>query len=262
MQVQVEPGAPAGTKKVGQEPANDPAGGAGAGPATPPTDPPGKGAAPPSDPPKDTPPEADDPKWDDKTKAYIQKLRGESAKNRTKAANLETSLSDLNTRFGTLESGMKKALGLESEELTQDNFDQAAAQSEQLEFENALLQSAIENKIPSDKIDFFKFKITSAVANLKESEELSDEAYTAIVSEVMSLGGEQAPVVKDEDGNVIEVNENSSVKTPKTPAPNTDGLTVEQFVKMTLSEKSALYGKNQSQYDALVKEAKEKDILV
>jgi hypothetical protein len=195
--------------------------------------------------------EADDDSWDDKTKAYIKKLRDESAKHRTKAKELETQFSQMNAKFDGLQKGLKSALGIEGEDDSPEEKIQMLQQTnEAAVFESAVLNIALENAIPSDQVSYLKFLIADKAGSLEEGQEIDEEMLSEIVGKVKLVGGKPKGAA-------------SSVTATKTPDNGgaAASMTVEQFAKMTLSEKSQLFQKNQKLYDELMTSARVKKLI-
>ncbi len=190
----------------------------------------------------------DESKMDDKTKAYLAKLRKENAGHRTKAK-------DLASKLQTSEQQKKailKAAGIEEDSQTpEQKLEAASLQSQQLALRSAILESAVENGIGKDSLDYFEFLVAKAVGELKEGEELSDEAMSEIVTKVKKSGGTSAnTTVGTGKGN------------PPPPDKKTGEITLEKFIRMSITEKSDLYTKNLDLYTSLVNEAKRQKKLV
>jgi len=196
------------------------------------------------------PEDLDEEKLDAKTKAHIAKLRKEAAGHRTKAK-------DLASQLGKSEEQKKailKAAGVELEtEDPETKLKALTAESQQLAFRTAILESAVENGIAKDQVEFFEFLVSKEAATLKENEEISDEKMVEIVAKVKAGGG----------GNKA----NSSVdgkggggKPP--PKENTTEVTLEKFTRMTMAEKSKLYETNVDLYTSLSNEARRLKKLV
>lgn len=186
---------------------------------------------------------------DEKTKAYIKKLRRESAKYRTKGQNLED-------RFSKIESGLKNLFGGENEDdaSPEEKLSALTAQSSALAADNAILASAIEMGVPKDKVKYYKFLVQEKLEGLKDGEELSEEDLEEIAKEAIgssaSGGATRTGVGGDKD------------KGKKPPAGGSgDDIDVAKFAKMGITEKSELYQKNPEKYEALMKEALEKRLL-
>lgn len=194
---------------------------------------------------------ADESGWDDKTKAYIKKLRDESAKHRTKAKEFETQIGTLNTKFDGLQKGLKTALGIEEEgESPEEKIAMLQHTSEAAVFESAVLNIALENQIPADKVAYLKFLISEKAGSLEENQEVDEEMLKAIIDDVKAIAGKPKSSKTSVDG--------------KTPPPENGGAsatTVEQFAKMSLTEKSQLFQKNPKQYDELMASALSKKLI-
>lgn len=188
---------------------------------------------------------------DEKTKNYIKGLRKENANYRTKAKNLEEKYNDLDGR-------VKKVLGGEENEQPPEERAQALeAHANNLQFENALLQTAVQNGVAGEGFDYFKFLMTQEVEKLGDEEELSEERLSEIVQEVQTRTG--TPTTSTTRTSVSGQDGDDGSQNPN----NTNGeVTLDEFVNMSLVQKSDLYQKNPQVYEKLMKEAKQKKRLV
>lgn len=195
----------------------------------------------------------DESKLDDKTKAYIAKLRKENAKHRTSKKDLKSKLTEAEEK----KRAILKAAGIEldDEEDPAEKLKTVQAETQTLSFRNAILESAIQHGVPGDAVDYFSYLVTESVGKLEDGEELSEEMLSEIVAKVKKVsGGGKATTTVGKGGK-------SSGNAPA-PEGKTGDVTLPKFVKMTISEKSDLYTKNRELYESLVKEAKEKKLLV
>lgn len=190
--------------------------------------------------------DSDESAWDDKTKAYVAKLRKENATHRNKNKELKSSVQNLTEK----QKAILKAAGIESEdEKPEEKVKSLTATSQTLAFRNAILETAVKKGIASDDLEFFEFLIAKATSELEENEELSEDALDEIVKKVGAKGKGSA---------------NTSVGAGKEQQkPGASGaITIDQFCAMSISEKSALYVKQPDLYASLLKEAKAKKRLV
>lgn len=199
--------------------------------------------------------EVDESKWDEKTKAYIAKLRGESAKHRTKAKELGSKL----TQTEAQKKAILKAAGIEDEsESPEVKLQAATSEKHALTFRNATLELALENGIAKDDVEYFQFLIEKRAAGLKDDEELSDEQMAGIIADVKKRGGKGA-------GNT-SVGQGKGASGGTGGSPNPEGtntaVTLDQFCKMNMSEKTKLYGQNADLYNQLMSQAREAKRLV
>ena len=199
-----------------------------------------------------TPPPVDPEEqgWDEKTKAYIQKLRSENAGHRSKNK-------ELASKFKTSEDqkkAMLKAAGIETDEVPPEQVIQSlSAESQTLAFSNAVLGIALQHGIPAEDVDFLEFAIQKAANGLGEGEELSDEALGDIVAKGKGRGGNRSS--------------STSVGTGGTgggaPPPGETGkISLDDFCRMSITQKSNLFLKNAALYESLKNEAKAKKRFV
>lgn len=181
-----------------------------------------------------------------KALAEIKKLRAENAKHRTKNKSLEEQLGSMNGTLGKL----KEHLGIkDDEEDPQTVIQNLKKEKEMLEVEIGLGSLAREHGIARDQEAYFRFLMSQKFEQLEEGAELTDEDIESIVQEVQKVSGAQ----KRQSTGVGSGAAN--------PAGNNDGLTLEQFVKMGVGEKSQLYTKNPDLYSRLFSEAQQKGFL-
>ena len=228
---------------------------AGQAPAVPPVD----GQAPDTPPENNNQPQGDDLGFSEKQQAYIKTLREESAKYRTKAKGLDE-------RLSSLEGGLKGLFGGDTDkEMTpeeriahleatvQQDMEQRQLEKEQLESQNNLLQLSLSHGITEDNDrEFFEFKLQRAMYNLEEGEHLSEEEITEIATMVKSKSAKSS----------TSVGAGKSAGTPQGKAGMEGDVTLDQFVKMNMGEKSMLYRKDPTLYKTLIQAAKDENRLV
>lgn len=187
-------------------------------------------------------------KWDDGTKKYVKSLRDEAAKNRTEKKQFRKELDDL-------KAGLGKALGIDNNVPPEKQIENLKAQTEAQNFRAAILEAALDNGIGKDQVDYFSYLVEKEAAKLEDGDELTDEAMKGIVDKVKKAGTTSA----SSDGNTSVDDKN------KRPNPEGgkgyDGMTVEQFAKLSITEKSVMYEKNPDKYSAFWKEATAKRLI-
>lgn len=199
------------------------------------------------DPDDDDSAEMDESKLDEKTKRYLAKLRKENANHRSKAKDLKSKLSESEEK----RRAILKAAGIEDESDTPEQKLKAReAELEQIAVRQAILELAIQNGVNKDNLEFFEFLVSKEAQKLGEGEELGDEQIAEIVKKVKKSGSKGTA--------------NSTVEGGKNPPPSggPTEVTLDKFVRMSISEKSLLYEKNRDLYERLVQEAKAKKKLI
>jgi archaellum component FlaC len=194
--------------------------------------------------------------WTDEQKAYIEGLRKESAKYRSRAKNLDGELQSVNQRLSKFESGLKNMFGgEEDQELTpEETIYQLQAHNEALEMQNAITEVALEYGVGAQDMGFFRYLLNERAAVMEEGEELTEDDLEEIISEVRARGGQ--PANTSVTGDVTA----SGVDSPE--ADSGDGVTFEQFQTMSLGEKSALYQKSPDLYNRLAAAAKKARVRI
>jgi len=192
--------------------------------------------------------EFDEKTADEKTKAYIKKLRDENAKHRTAGKSVKDQLAaEVLKRKAIL-----KAAGIEEEsEAPEEKIKSLSGTLQQQSFRSAVLEKALELGIAHDQVKYFQFLIGEAAEQLEEGEELSDEKLLEISVQVKKVanGGKPANTSVHGDG-----------KGGKAPAPGggDKAVSLDQFCRMSITEKSKLFETNRDLYESLWAEAKSK----
>jgi len=198
----------------------------------------------------------DNANWDEKTKSYISNLRKENAKYRTKSKNLEDQIGSLNERFTGMQEAMKKAFNLEdgSQLTPEQQVEVLGGQLEQAGLQNQIMLSAIENGVGKDSFDYYQFLLSKRIDSLEEGEELGDDDLQEIAQEARS---KTAP---NPAGNSTSVGGGDNGGRKPKPG-DSDGITADQFARMSITEKSQVYQKTPELYSQLMIEAKNKHLL-
>lgn len=196
-----------------------------------------------------------EPQFSEEQKAYVKKLRDESASYRTKAKDLESKFTGLSEKLSKMEKGIKTAVGLEegdelSPEKMKSAMDQKDAYILQLESSLAMRDAAAEHGIPPEGVKYFGVLLQEAAEQLAEEEELTEEQVTTIVTEVKARFGKSASTSVDGKGG-----------NAPPPSSGSGTVTVERFVKMSTTEKSHLYDKQPDLYKELFQQAKDKRLI-
>jgi hypothetical protein len=185
-------------------------------------------------------------KQDEKTQSYIKRLRKESGQYRKENKTLKNNMESLSERFGRVEGGLKQMLGLEEGQEIDPNEHLAAlqAQNEQVVVRSAILESALENGIAGrEQLDYYEHLVMKKSAALEEGEEFTEEDFNEIISQVKKVFGNQMT--------------KTSVTAQKPNPDEKAEVSLDQFAKMGVIEKSALYQKNPALYSQLMSEARQ-----
>lgn len=198
---------------------------------------------------------ADISKFSPEAQKMIKDLRAENAKSRT-------SNNKLSARLDKFEEGFKAMFGDESDKMTpEQKLEHANAVSDQTQYENTVLTMAIQNGVQGEQLDYFRFLVDSAVNELKEGEEMTDDQLAKIVAKAKGVGG-SAPAGGGDGGSGNDSSVDGDTTGGNPPNPEGDGnVTLDAFVKMSITEKSALYRKNQPLYTQLMAQAKDKNLI-
>ena len=175
----------------------------------------------------------------------IKDLRAEAAKYRTEKNNLST-------RLEKLEKGLKGFVGGDDEDKTDplEKLKMKESEVEQLSVKTAMYELAIDHSIPKDQFEYFEFLMSKKLNTLEEGEEMTEEDLGSILSQLKVSGAKGPANTSTGTGNKPNGNQG-----------NKDDVTLEQFVKMTVLEKSKLYQTKPDTYNSLVSQAKEKNLL-
>ncbi len=206
----------------------------------------------------------DESKWtSEQTKSYIQKLRKENKSYRTRFQSAETKIVGLDDRFSRLESGLKKLAGggdddgddtVEAKLARLEAREVAREESEAITTMNKAVETTAKALgVPDSGLDYFKFLIHQEAEQMEDEEVLGEELLASLAKKAIAQTGDGKGTTTSADGK-------EGKKTPK-PEGKTSGTTVEQFAKMTIAERSALYQTNKDEYTKLMQEAKDKKLL-
>lgn len=188
-------------------------------------------------------------------KAHALELRKENAKRRTENKDLKTRFNGLNDRFSKFESGLKNLFGDGDDDNStpEEKLENLQQTHGALEVETQILQTALELGVPKDKVKYFKFLTYEKLGSLEEGAEMTEEDWEDIMAEVGPTNTMSSTSVNDGKGKG---------QTPPSDSGNKSKITVEEFSKMSMMEKSELYNKDRETYNALVAEARGKGTFV
>lgn len=190
----------------------------------------------------------DETKLDEKTKKYLAKLRKENAGHRTKNKTLNAQVRVEQDRV----KAVMKAAGIPIEEEKPEEVIANLTNATQAQaLRNAILESAVQNQIPADQLEYYEFLITKRTSEMEEGEELSDEDLAAIVTKVKKAGGKPASTTVGGKG------------AGGSPKPGDKGeVSFEQFCAMGILAKSKFYEANPTKYTEFATLAKAKRKLI
>lgn len=181
----------------------------------------------------------DDLGWTDEQKAYIDGLRKENAKYRTRAKERDSEVQGLNERLGRFETGLKKLFGDEESDMTpEEQVEILQAHNEQLAVQSALKEAAFEYGIGRDDYEYFEFMVAKRLGELEEGEELTEDDLDDIANMARQRSG--APGTTSVEGG-----------DPPPPDQQAGGVTLEEFMEMGIGQKSVLYQKDRKLYETL-----------
>lgn len=189
--------------------------------------------------------ELDVSKLDPKVQKLIKDLRNENAGSRKSNKALTES-------HGKLKKALVEAGIIEDdEEAPEEKLKAITAQHEVSVVNNAILETAIEHGVGKDDLKYFRFLVQEKFETLGEDEELDSDQLAELAAEARKRSGTQA------------TGSTSVTEKGKAPAPGATGaVSLDQFVKMNMGEKSELYTKNPATYNQLMAEAKSKKRLL
>ena len=177
-----------------------------------------------------------------KAKAEIEKLRKEAAKYRTQNKELSGKVSGFEAQL----NNFKKALGGNPDEKVTPEELIAQKDATIAELQNHIFVSELEQEsgITGDDRDYFRFLLNKKLSSLEEGEELDDEGLAEIVKQTKAVSGKKA-------------GGSTGLSSKNDPKPDSGGTatTVEQFVAMSMGDKSLLFQKNPAEYNRLFGEA-------
>lgn len=167
--------------------------------------------------------------------AYIRDLRNENKTHRTNLNNAKTENESFKNR-------MKAFFGESEDDVpVEEQLETATSAYESMAIESQITNIAYMNGVPPEKLEYFQFKMSKALNELEEGEELTEEDLEAVINECRA--GTQNTMA------------NSSIDSGnRAPSGNAnDGISQEEFNRMSVVEKSVLYQKNPDLYNRLQK---------
>lgn len=186
-----------------------------------------------------------------KANEEIKRLRGENANRRTTNKELDAQLKAFSDTLGKV----TKHLGIDEKADPVEVAKKLSETNQGLELEVSLLQLARTHNIPADQDDYFRFLLSKEFEKLKDDEELSDEQIEAVVAKVNSVkapagsGGENKTGLGDKSGD-------GKKKDPPPAGGGKNEVTLEQFKKFNVVQKSELYNSNKELYLKLQAESR------
>jgi len=200
--------------------------------------------------------DADEPSgegWDDSTKAYVAKLRGENKQRRLEADSLKEKTTKLETEFNEITGKLKSVLGGgddEDEEYTPaQKVELLTHEIEARDAHIAFMESSLALGItdPKDR-KYFQFLLDDHMSEQEDGYELPDDVLDELVGQVRQRSQLKGPFA----GGTTSF---SNGKTPPTREGSGE-ISVAQFMAMKTTERGALYGKNPELYNRLLAESK------
>ncbi len=164
-------------------------------------------------------------------------------------ANARTENNVLKGRVDKIETGFKSMFGDEDDKLTpEEKMAKVQLQNESMATQNAMLELCMENGITDAKgRKYLTFLINESVDDLKEGEELSEEAMTGLIQQAKQFAtGKKANSSADDGGEGGD---------PPNPQ-NTSDVTLAAFNAMNALDRNKLYLEKLDTYTKLVAEAK------
>lgn len=177
-----------------------------------------------------------------KVKDYVKKLRTENKSYRQRAKGLEE-------RLGKIETGLKTVFGETPEKVDPETQIQELTKINQAkDMRLTVLETAMQHGISGkEAIDYFEFLMSKKA---KGNQELGEDDLKEIVSKVQSIHG---------DGPKLTKTTITAEKPATEPQPAVD---LNQFMKMSVMEKSELYRTNEALYNKLMKDARSGKLFV
>lgn len=175
----------------------------------------------------------------------VKSLRAENAKYRT-------GNKSLSERLDKMESGFKTIFGQgeDDKEAPEEKVKKLSSHAQSLEIKNAMLELAVDNGIGKDQREYFEFLMSKALDTLEEDEELSEEAFEEILGKVKPQGSKGTANSSVDDKGAGKKDPNGQT-----------GVKLEEFLGMSITQKSKLYSEKPEVYNALMSEARTKKLI-
>ncbi len=186
--------------------------------------------------------EFDISKLDPRAQKLIHDLRKENGDHRIKNRALAEGQEKL--KKAMVEAGIIE----DDEGDPQEKLQAVGAQLQGATVKGGILEAGIEYGVGKEGLKYFEFLVADRLQTLGDDEELTQEDLAELAKEAR---GRQNPVTST-----------TSVPGNKSPNPQASGeVTLDQFVQMSITDKSLLYTKNPDLYNRLFSEAKAKKLL-
>ena len=165
----------------------------------------------------------------DKAQKYFRQLRDENKRRRIENEALTKKMDEWQTNIRKVFGGDDP----DDKQTPEELLAQVQAENEELYFQQSLLETANENKIPQSKFDYFRYLITVELGKIPEGQEMPKEVLQRIVNEVLSVSGTQK---KSSGGG-------SSTVDDKAPDDGKDlaSTTYEEYLAMNVIEQQNFY---------------------
>lgn len=180
--------------------------------------------------------------WTPEQKSYVEDLRKENAKHRTRAKELDSRLATTEDRFSKIETGLKNLFGEEEDTLSpEEKIEALNARNEALELNQAISETAEEYGVTGEDKDYFTYLLANELQGLEENEEITEEQLDAIAKKARARSASSSTSIEDDGPN---------------PEAAPGGMTLDKFQVMGIMDRSKLYGQDPKLYNSLLEQEK------
>ena len=194
----------------------------------------------------------------------IKELRKENAKRRVENKEFKSGLEAMSNELSGFKGGIAKALGLSREDDLKPEEQIGVLQEQNLNLESrlAFLEICNEHGIVGEKNQkYFNYLLNEKMSHLDEDEELPEEVFNEILEEVNARGFNNSKRSKTSvDGSGKGDSGNPPINNENQDLFKGD-MTVEKFVKLSITEQGYYYGKNPVHAQKLLDEAAKRGLL-
>ena len=196
------------------------------------------------EPSSDDKPSTKEEKKDDDLKAKLDTLLAENEE-------LKKQQKENSEKFEKFQKGLKILSGDEDDKLTdEEKIEALALNNEQAQWKNMILETCVDKGITTkEHRDYFEYLLRKEAGHLDEGQDMPEKVLDDIVNKVKSLKTDNDP---PKEGANSSTNKNNP---PPQPDKHKD-VTLEQFRKMNLIERSELYRKDKPAYEKLYQQFK------
>ena len=183
-------------------------------------------------------------KFPEEAQKIIKELREENANRRVKNKEIEEKATKMEKQFTELQDKLTKVFGggKETEEKPEELAAKLKKETEKVKNQQRFISLAYENNIKKENIDYFRYLVEQSERTLTDGQELPKQALDDIVKKVNAVSGSNKNTTSA--GGDPPKGEGAGTT-------NVSSVTLDEFKKMSLLERSNLYHSSAEVYNKL-----------